>query len=741
MPNETAEESDNGSTESNTATGSKCREYAPLVAKRWLDVIACTALGTLIVYLGWPIVETASGFLRARLEPLPYPLHLGISSVLVALIFWPLHKLGGFRGRLPFPCARPSQSEQWRAECNRIIRMLRFPSLWPFAICAGTILSLLLTEFEWTNIHCTAPIAVGTVLAILFRFSYQYSNTTFFDSGQTQKYATNQYNSVSAWAATEQPLYDIEFDRFDAVPRAKRLAKQLNDGTGSRIALIAGDRGSGKSTLANFTESLLQQNNGSAPFRKTISVTVDLWGVNKARVDEAILACCRNEIARHADALSIAALPQSYAKALGNIPGSWFPSLGALLSGPENASASLDVTNDILRANNSQLLVKLEDLDRCLPTSGWEDMNALVDRLSRLSQFLGILTLSTEEWGQIDRFIGYCESMPQLAHDKVSQQLNSLLDENAEHILESANRREKRYECPLAIFDHSIQRNDSALYSSPLDVMVELLRTPRTLKTVIREFDRYWHNLRGKLDIDDLLALCILHIIAPSVESVILRNAHLLRDYTPTQKVQRSIAFEIEELTYNQENSTRLDTVPPIITKVRNACKSANFSESKSRAVELLVAFLFPLLNDAVSEFYTPLQGVARFEPNSYLLRYQSLDGDFQEYRLTDQEFVALLRGPANSTELQRLASELVKALTQIPAIAADDLDILKRPETRIFARVSQFHSLADRKILRSLREEFSRSTGGASNVDQQLLTQLLRLFDGWIDDAIFINQ
>lgn len=446
-----------------------------LIVRRWISVIACTALGTLFVYLCWPVVETASEFLQARLEPLPYWLHLAVSSVLVALIFWPLHKLGGFRGRHPFKC-----------------RVWRYPSLWPFAVGAGASVSCWMAGMPMCRVSMVAilPIGIGLVAAMVFTCL-----RAKILSGDSPPESIGEYD--------ERPISHQNDDLFNFTPRAKRIAESILT-TGNRkkrrTVLIIGDYGSGKSSMANLVYKQLVTNSVDSA-NTPILVRADLWGVDSDRIDQALLARCREEVSLHADALSIARLPQDYATALGEFSSGWIKAAASILKSPEDASRSLRRLNTLLQTTGLEFVVVIEDADRRAKTRDLHEMSALLDRSIELDRITWIATITDPALAGLDhRVASQIETLGEILYRTAETKLADLV----QTVLESGTID------PVA----EPRRISNILFSDPLfrdycehasfdlnepgRAMTECCRNPRNLKRIRRIFSKDMEVLHSR---------------------------------------------------------------------------------------------------------------------------------------------------------------------------------------------------------------------------------------------------
>ena len=153
--------------------------------------------------------------------------------------------------------------------------------------------------------------------------------------------------------------------------------------------------------------------------------------------------------------------------------------------------------------------------------------------------------------------------------------------------------------------------------------MVQLIKTPRLLKTIFRRVLQSWDKLHGEIDFHDLLIANVLRFAAPTAYDFLLENYKQIRGLQSEGMLKDSKKRK-QMLQEKWEGTTSNVTwdVP---------------------AVEELVVFLFPMwIPGTLSQNGDVPQGVRHAEPTDYWLRlnFEELDSD----EIRDQEVLNAIK-------------------------------------------------------------------------------------------------
>jgi len=160
------------------------------------------------------------------------------------------------------------------------------------------------------------------------------------------------------------------------------------------------------------------------------------------------------------------------------------------------------------------------------------------------------------------------------------------------------------------------------LSNRPLDLISQILTTPRLLKIVLRRVWNTWNILHGEIDYDDLLVSNVLRYGAPEAFEFILVNLNEIR------------GLQIEGIARTwDENKNQLEE------KWKKIIQNVNWNVSTA---EELLAFLFPFWKKMYQADSIEIpQGVRHSEPTDYWIRLNLEEVTEEEVR--DQKVIHAL--------------------------------------------------------------------------------------------------
>jgi hypothetical protein len=300
--------------------------------------------------------------------------------------------------------------------------MAKFPPVWfasiigAFALFAAVLLSRQQSydiSFKHAPIELIITLcAVYTgILAVLLIDAFRGAMAEISIGGRrkTRRSEAERTSAIAndeglvAWILDESPIMHPADDLFGHRLPAMRIASFLLRESPSSIGIV-GPYGSGKSSVMNLVEYYLEHDEELTiePPRpratsRVISCKVDGWGRVSGTVAQKILALAIEEVRKHADCLSILALPENYRQALAETQSPAGAVIAALLSASHDPIAQLAQLDSLLRASGIRLVILLEDLDRNIGDEIIRDeMPALLDRLRKLNQVSFVLAIGTE---------------------------------------------------------------------------------------------------------------------------------------------------------------------------------------------------------------------------------------------------------------------------------------------------------------------------------------------------------
>ena len=493
------------------------------MVKRWIDIFQLAIVGTLFSAIlllysktvnSWlfGIPRTPSDMVSQRL------LALCALAVFVAIIFL-LKKCPFSRGHL--------------------LNTFRYPSTWIGVLLAaiGTHVVVALFyqsmgTFRAFSIQSDLVLA-DLVFAVFFTLACGHikvqqwiTNASPASSNSTaegSKAEGCEQAKLEEWIRSEQPVRTPETDYLNRSYIAKRMAKQVLDGSDRTIGL-AGGFGTGKSSLIELMQYFLPEEE-KALGKKAIVSRVSCWGFEDSNSAlRHILATAIGQMGKHVDVLAFEDLPDDYVDLLSGTGGWLRPIIGqfAPSAGPEE---KLRLLTPVLQAINKKLIIVVEDLDRNdSPTFDRQQVLATLSVIRDVPEISFILagSSSTHEALSFARLCDQIETMP------------SLKKEDVYTILKNARER-----CLSRFNDTIVGRGNNEFESNPMIqlryyanpelrsrpfALAKLLHTPRSLKHALRKTDLDWETLHGEVVFEELLALNVLRTSAPLAFDFILQN-------------------------------------------------------------------------------------------------------------------------------------------------------------------------------------------------------------------------
>ncbi len=315
----------------------------------------------------------------------------------------------------------------------------------------------------------------------------------------------------------EEPINSVRDDKFNYHRIAHRCLEKVNQRPFRSLALL-GAFGSGKSSVRNLMLAELHDENPNI-----IPVIVDGWGLNDKTVLEYLLEGCVSALSEKVDCLSLAGLPEHYRAAMGE-SGSWFGKFAFGLSGGViHPIEVLKQLNLVLLATGYSLLVIVEDIDRNRENHGTLPVLAsLLDRLRHLSEVTFLLSINSDDACAVDfaRLCDEVEVLPLLSTELVWSEVKKV----SEGCIKSYPADVEPGGSPHSHF----QVHESLLetpFGAPPRIfadVVQLLSTPRALRTAMRHVYFSWQRLHGEVVFEELLLLTTIKASAPGAFAFIV---------------------------------------------------------------------------------------------------------------------------------------------------------------------------------------------------------------------------
>lgn len=345
------------------------------------------------------------------------------------------------------------------------------------------------------------------------------------------------------WLLSEEPIVDIEGDRFNRGPIVSRIVDRLKkpDLKTLRGQTILADFGSGKSSVTKMIEDELLKDNSN-----WIVCRFDSWGriSSGEQGQKLILEKIIEEMGFYVGTSSVKSIPKDYLNALNGL-GSWWKNTMAILYKTDlSPNVQLDKIDSVLDAIDRKLLIFIEDIDRNSDSEKLANgISPLLDRMVGVSNIQFIFTVGYEKHvsSVITRITNYREDLL-ISDDLVSKLLSDfrglcLCPDNNIIYFDGAVYIDN---WPLrdGIFIKSEQYSTMVRTRSKLaySAVKYYLGNPRTTKYILRNFYESWsRGLAGEVNFDDLLMINIMKIREPSVYDFIILNIELLNKHSKNE--------------------------------------------------------------------------------------------------------------------------------------------------------------------------------------------------------------
>ena len=432
--------------------------------------------------------------------------------------------------------------EPIRLRRYRFIDLRRYPPIWapvPFGLLIVCILDQWLPH--WLLIELYSPdqqyrlspvwlILVAMITAVMNRKIQMcnQSDTTLSNRSIDDK---SQIPPSSRWINSgEEPIGEIGEDLFSRTGTAEKIAARIsNNRNNERIIALLGPMGSGKTSILNIA---LQSVEGRCP--NTVVVRTDLW---KAKSSEQLPEVILNDIIKVldgvCDTVDLRGIPLSYRRIGAAEPSGILHRLFSL----ENRSTSLhglDQLCKVLEALDRHIVLVVEDLERLPRSFGITHVSRFLWSIREIHRCRTIIAIDPKRT-KMD-FAKLCDSIetvPELSLIDVALVLTELYEHWTSHraYLSPQSNPNGRDKLDLVMAKKRGIRLYflNQLHSIPIRMLSTLLNTPRSLKQALSRIDYVWRELRGEVNLDDLIILSVLRSAAPSTFQFIVTNIEVAR--------------------------------------------------------------------------------------------------------------------------------------------------------------------------------------------------------------------
>lgn len=363
---------------------------------------------------------------------------------------------------------------------------------------------------------------------------------------KSTQFGDAEWSSVAEWLRDEGCPAN---DAFGHLAFAEKLVDRLLRDSRS-IGLIGGF-GAGKSTIIEWVHGIIQSRvneDERAKGGRVFWVRQSCWGYESSSLAiQQILRAAIAEVEKEVDTFYIRSLPETYRQTFA-AGGDWVGAMVEIFIGRKDSFEQFEQLSALLEQTNSRLVLIIEDLDRNETQSfSIQDVCAFLYRLRQYDRLQFILAADTRSASVIDfrKLTDHIEYVPMVDVDSIHRLITRVHCEAMEHIHPSRRRDTAEH---LNEFSSTATYMLSGFRTQPIArAVVELLRTPRTLRLAVRRTHYAWSDhLRGEVDWVELFLVNVLRVAAPEAFRFLYdnRNRLLLHSSETNSSASRSALLE-----------------------------------------------------------------------------------------------------------------------------------------------------------------------------------------------------
>jgi hypothetical protein len=383
-------------------------------------------------------------------------------------------------------------------------------------------------QSAWQNLSTVAPIALAIVFALTIRQLPLRRSVTGLAPSNAADEPGLTWMEIEPWISEgERPVSSGERDLFQSHRIAARIAKGVSR-DGRHVALL-GRFGSGKSSILNLVKAEL----GQLP--ETFVVTdFDVWAVpNPEDVPRLALNRILSAFDDVVDTSQFRSLPLAYQRLAAAEPtGGLSTILG--LEGAKDSLELLEELTKVLVAIGARLVLIVQDVERAGEGFDTRHLERLLWALRSANRVQFILSVDPDN-ARLD-FSKLCDSIelvPPMQVDHVEKILRAAYGHWRTKFSDIDPHPRRQDADKLQLSEANAGRMMQYLRrtgrDTPLDALVSLLTTPRSLKHVLRRVDHVWNNLHGEAELDDVVIVTALRHAAEPVYRFLLADIDAAR--------------------------------------------------------------------------------------------------------------------------------------------------------------------------------------------------------------------
>jgi KAP family P-loop domain len=325
-------------------------------------------------------------------------------------------------------------------------------------------------------------------------------------------------------ANREVPINDKSGDLFGFQKRAEFLAQQVESG---QNIMITGEWGSGKSSLCNLISNELKRNTDI----KTIICKINCWGNRIQNFDETLLNSILLELKQHCDTFFVSNVPSLYMNGFRSSD-NWLKNLiGFILPNRIPPCEVLAQLDSMLIHNKIRVIITVEDADR---NEDKEFINKVVapmlDSLNHLINIKFLFTITegsiVQNHEMISRIVAlkhviippsekfYILELYKFTRNLISSADDVILPDEKNIINRLFGQFDGNYSSNNEIYiDGETYPRINRIVDSGVSMayyLTSLIKSYRDFKFVLRDIEFRWNQIKGQVDLCDLIAFRML---------------------------------------------------------------------------------------------------------------------------------------------------------------------------------------------------------------------------------------
>ncbi len=328
-----------------------------------------------------------------------------------------------------------------------------------------------------------------------------------------------------AWLQTDMPITDSKDDRFVFGDMARRIGDRLLKEPPPAQAIL-GRLGSGKTSLRNLTQQYVASTKHP---RRIEFVNIELWPYETPDAAvQGILRLLTKSLSKEIGTMRLDGLPNAYLDAITRASGltTIFPQAASRARTPDSVLSEIDAMAKII---DRRYVLWVEDLERFAfgdPAAEQIDasefsrlapIRALLVGLDNAESFT-VITATTTLFQRFDleKMARYVERIPDLPRETIRQEIAKFRAERLKAFIDpaAAERNALGWHPQYDNGPYVKQTLGDAIVTFA-GAMAALANTPRVLKQALRRADETWTALPGEIDIDEMIAMCLLREASP----------------------------------------------------------------------------------------------------------------------------------------------------------------------------------------------------------------------------------